>query len=144
MHPDGYTFALSSGVKRERVSYKNIHGIELDMYDIPGLAREGWLFEDDADARRSQLDELAAQRWADVDSGERAMSPVFPLDEYDASDLDPIIAEFFEYYAKINDRGWRPRSVGGHRVTSSLPHIAYGQLRNLDDIAPRQVLIAVG
>jgi fermentation-respiration switch protein FrsA (DUF1100 family) len=116
----------------------------MTMYDIPGLARDGWLFEGDADARKSQLDELAAQRWADVDSGERAMSPVFPLDEYDASELDPITAEFFEYYAKVNDRGWHPRSVGGHRITSSLPHIAYGQLRNLDDIAPRQVLIAVG
>jgi len=65
------------------------------------------------------------------------MSPVFALDEYDASDLNPITAEFFEYYAKINDRGWHPRSVGKHRITSSLPHIAYGQLRNLDDIAPK-------
>lgn len=116
----------------------------MTMYDIPGMHRDGWLFEGGADARRAKLTELAAQRWADVDKNEMAMEPVFPLGEYDASSLDPIAAEFFEYYARINDRGWHPRSVGGHRITSALPHIAYGQFHNFGDIPPRAALIVVG
>lgn len=116
----------------------------MTMYDIPGMHRDGWMFVADPEARQARLAELAAQRWEDVDRREKAMEPVFPLDEYDASSLDPIAAEFFEYYAKVNDRGWHPRSLGGHRVTSVLPHIAYGQFRNLADIAPRAVLMTVG
>lgn len=116
----------------------------MTMYDIPGIHRDGWLFEGDAESRRARLAALAAQRWADVDAGEGAMEPVFPVGDYDAASLDPITAEFFEYYAKVNDRGWHPRAVGGHRVTSALAHIGHGQLRNLADIPPRAALIVAG
>lgn len=116
----------------------------MTMYDIPGMNRDGWNYEGGDEARRAKLGELAAQRWADVDRGERAMEPQFPLGDYDAASLDPITAEFFEYYAKVNDRGWHPNSVGGHRVTALLPHIAYGQFRNFGDVPPRVALIAVG
>lgn len=116
----------------------------LSMYDISGVSRDGWFFEGDVAARRQQLRDLAEARWADVDSGGTALSPSFPMGAYDASALDPITAEFFDYYAKINDRGWHPRSIGAHTVTASIAHVAHGQLANLADLEGRGVLLAVG
>lgn len=116
----------------------------MTMYDIPGLAHDGWNFEGTAQDRRDQLSQLAQARWADVDGHGRGWQPGFPLGDYDASRLEPITAEFFEYYARVNDRGWHPRSIGAHTVTSSILHVAYGRLSNLEDLAGRPVLIAVG
>ncbi len=111
------------------------------MYDISGVYRNGWMDSQTDEGRRAALEGLAAQRWADVDAGEPALSPVFPA-EYDRASLDPITAEFFEYY--VEDRGRRPRSIGGFTVTSNLAHINVGALAHLQDIAPRPVLLITG
>lgn len=77
---DGYTFVLGDEVTRTPVLYKN----------------------------RKRLVDLGKQRWADVDTGERALTPTFPA-EIPADGLDPITSEFFEYY--VADRGHHPRSI---------------------------------
>lgn len=111
------------------------------MYDISGVARDGWQHSSTDEDRRKGLADLADQRWRDVDAGEPALTPVFP-ESYDPQDLDPISAEFFEYYAQ--DRGRHPRSIGGFTVTSGPSHVNFGALRHVDDIAPRPILFVTG
>jgi fermentation-respiration switch protein FrsA (DUF1100 family) len=53
-----------------------------------------------------------------------------------------VTAEFFRFY--VEDRGRHPRSIGGFTVTSDLAHINFGELRHLEDIAPRPVLLITG
>lgn len=110
------------------------------MYDISGVTRDGWQHSTTDEQRRSALDDLSAQRWTDVDAGEPALTPTFPEDT--PGGLDPITAEFFEYY--VTDRGHHPRSVGGFTVTSGLAHTNFGGLRHLADIAPRPTLFVTG
>lgn len=114
------------------------------MYDISGVNRDGWQYGGTDDDRRERLAQLAEQRWKDVDSGAPELTPQLPLGEYDAADLDPISAEFFEYYARVNDRGWHPNSIGAFTHDSYMAHINFGRLRNLADIAPRRALIITG
>ena len=49
-----------------------------------------------------------------------------------------------EYYARVNDRGWQPNSIGAFTHDSYMAHINFGRLRNLADFAPRQALIITG
>jgi uncharacterized protein len=111
------------------------------MYDISGVTRNGWQDGASDDQRRATLEGLAAQRWKDVDSGAPQLSPTFPA-EIPAEGLDPITSEFFEYY--VADRGRHPRSIGGFTITSSMPHVNFGELRHLADIAPRPILLITG
>jgi uncharacterized protein len=110
------------------------------MYDISGVKRDGWLSSGTDEARRQALSDAAAQRWADVDAGEPALSPTFPSEIPDG--LDPITSEFFEYY--VDDRGHHPRSIGGFTITSEPAHINFGSLRHVADISPRPVLLITG
>lgn len=110
------------------------------MYDISGVKRNGWQNSGTGADRQSALADLAKQRWADVDAGQPTMQPTFPSET--PPGLDPITSEFFEYY--VADRGHHPRSIGGFTVTSDLAHINFGELRHLQDIAPRPVLLVTG
>ena len=49
-----------------------------------------------------------------------------------------------EYYARVNDRGWQPNSIGAFTHDSYMAHVNFGRLRNLADFAPRQALIITG
>lgn len=111
------------------------------MYDISRVARHGWQDTMSDHERRKQLDELAHQRWEDVDAGIPELTPTFPAEIPDEG-LDPITSEFFEYY--VADRGHHPRSIGGFTVTSAMSHINAGELRHLDDTEPRRILLISG
>ena len=111
------------------------------MYDISRVTRNGWLDSQSDEERRAGLEGIATQRWADVDAGEPALTPVFPHD-FKPESLDPVTAEFHEYY--VTDRGHHPRSIGGFTVTSMLSHINLGALAHLQDIAPRPILLITG
>ena len=111
------------------------------MYDISGLHRDGWQGGVSGDERRKTLEDLAAQRWTDVDAGEPQLTPTFP-DEIPAEGLDPITSEFFEYY--VADRGHHPRSIGGFTITSAMSHINFGGVRHLGDISHRPILLVTG
>ena len=43
-----------------------------------------------------------------------------------------------EYYARVNDRGWQPNSIGAFTHDSYMAHVNFGRLRNLADFAPRR------
>jgi membrane protein len=45
------------------------------------------------------------------------------------------------YYARVNDRGWHPNSIGAFTHDSYMAHVNFGRLRNLSDFAPRRALI---
>lgn len=111
------------------------------MYDISRVVRNGWMDSQSDEERHAGLVGIAVQRWADVDAGEPALTPVFPA-EFKPESLDPVTAEFHEYY--VADRGHHPRSIGGLTVTSSLSHINFGALAHLQDIAPRAILLVTG
>ncbi|KQQ20741.1 hypothetical protein ASF48_09095 [Rathayibacter sp. Leaf299] len=111
------------------------------MYDISGISRDGWQSSSTDDDRRAALESLAEQRWRDVDSGSAALSPAFP-DVYEPDALDPITAEFQEFY--VTDRGHHERSIGAFTITSSVAHVNFGALRHLADIAPRPILFITG
>lgn len=113
------------------------------MYDISGVSRNGWEFAGTQEDRLEQLSNYSEQRWQDVDAGETALQPQFPL-KMPAEGPNPITREFFEYYVKSNDRGWHPRSIGAFTLTSFPAHINFGQLKNLADIAPRKVMLVTG
>ncbi|WP_200943701.1 alpha/beta hydrolase [Brevundimonas sp. Root1423] len=111
------------------------------LYDISRVMRNGW--EDSASEadRRKSLEDLAAQRWADVDRGSPQLQPTFPA-TMPATGPDPITREFWEYY--VEARGHHPRSIGGFTLTSGMSHINFGQMRHLADLAPRPVLVITG
>jgi uncharacterized protein len=110
------------------------------MYDISRVQRNGWQDSASDDDRHKALEDLAAQRWKDVDADEPQLQPTFPADI--PKGLDPITSEFFEYY--VADRGHHPRSIGGFTVTSGMSHVNFGALRHLSDIAPRPILLITG
>ncbi len=112
------------------------------MYDISGVARNGWLNSGTDEQRRAMLAELADQRWRDVDAGEPTLTPQFPTEIPADGGPDPITSEFFEYY--VADRGHHPRSIGAFTVTSGMAHLNFGELRHLADIAPRPILLVTG
>ncbi len=111
------------------------------MYDISGVAREGWQNGMTNEERRKVLDDLATQRWNDVDAGEPELPPTFP-DSMPAEGPDPITREFFEYY--VENRGRHPRSTGAFTITSGMAHINHGRLAHLKDISPRPILLITG
>lgn len=111
------------------------------MYDISRNERNGWEDSSTDEERRERLAGLAEQRWADVDADEPALTPEFP-EEFNPEGLDPITAEFHEYY--VTERGHHPRSIGAFTATSSMAHYNHGELAHLTDIAPRQVLLITG
>ncbi|MDO4631129.1 MAG: alpha/beta hydrolase [Corynebacterium sp.] len=114
------------------------------IYDINGANRDGWQHSaTDAD-RRAAIQGYSEQRWKDVDAGEAEVIrgfPEEPIAEVPA-DLDPISAEFFEFYA--TERGHHPRAIGGFTTNSWPAHINFGALRSLPDIAPRPILLITG
>lgn len=73
-----------------------------------------------AEQRHETLRKIAGQRWKDVDA----------------------TAEFFEYY--VTERGHHPRSIGGFTMTSGPAQINFGELRHLEGIAPRPILLITG
>ncbi|ROR64822.1 alpha/beta hydrolase [Agrococcus jenensis] len=111
------------------------------MYDISGVHRDGWQHSGTDEDRAQTLDDLAQQRWADVDAGAPALLPTFPA-EMPEEGPDPITREFFEYY--VEERGRHPRSIGGFTITSGQSHISFGPLRHVSDIEPRPIMLITG
>jgi fermentation-respiration switch protein FrsA (DUF1100 family) len=111
------------------------------LVDISRLERTGFMDSTTDDERRKTLQRIADQRWADIDAGEPALTWVFP-ERFAPEGLDPITAEFHEYY--VTDRGHHPRSIGGFTVTSSMSHIYAGAVRHVGDVAPRPLLLVTG
>ena len=93
---------------------------------------------------QAALDALAEQRWEDVDNGYPEYIPSWPdhITEDVPEDLDPVMAEFYSYYATA--RGHHPNARANFTTTSQLGFINYELLGRIDTISPRPILFIVG
>lgn len=115
--------------------------VTASLYDVSRISRCGWEDTMTIQERGQLLEDIAKQRWRDVDTNRPALTPSFPVEMPDG-EFDPITQEFFEYYA--TDRGRHPHATGAFTITSAPSHISYGGLRYLDDLIPRPVLVLAG
>lgn len=128
-------FALSAAQVDKRIKAV----ATASMYDISRAAKDG------TNANRSEaLDQLAEQRWKDVDNGYPEYLPSFPAETADSipEGLDPVSEEFFSYYGL--ERGHHPNALGNFTTTSQLPFLNYNLLDHVDEISPRPILLIMG
>lgn len=118
--------------------------ITTSMYDMSRVKRNGWKDAMTDEQRNKYLEEVAEQRWKDVDNASQQLTPQFPSAPADKipEGLDPISSEFFEYYAM--KRGFHPNSVGAFTVTSDMSFINFPLLNYIETISPRPVLFIIG
>lgn len=112
----------------------------VSMYDMGRERRQG--FEDKMTVadRRAYLDEIAEQRWSEVDG-----APVRylrgTLETIDEN--SPAAArEFFDYYR--TPRGQHARSTTETSFTSSAPMMNFFPFANIEMISPRPILFIAG
>lgn len=116
----------------------------VSMYDMSRVKANGWMDSMTKEQRNQYLDQLAEQRWKDVDAGTPKLSPAFPPQPAESipEGLDPITSEFFEYYAM--KRGFHPRSIAAFTITSDLSFMNFPLLNTIDTISPRPILFIMG
>lgn len=114
------------------------------MYDISRAEHYGWEDSMDREAYDRMLDRLGEQRWKDFEAGEPLYNPSFPVETASEvpGDLDPIGAEFWEYYAM--ERGHHPRARGGFTETSRLSFINFPLMAYIETVSPRPILFIIG
>lgn len=109
------------------------------LYDISSFAAQL-----DHEQWNASLTKLAAQRWADVDSGEPLYIPSFPEEPAGAvpAELTGPDAEFYEFYGL--KRGHHPRALGGFTATSEMAMANFQSLSHIAMISPRPILLITG
>jgi fermentation-respiration switch protein FrsA (DUF1100 family) len=112
----------------------------VSMYDIGQATRQGLSATLNEAAMRNSLEDIAAQRWAEVDGAERAMAIGTP-EEITGSSTE-IDREFYDYYR--TPRGHHPRSTTAMTRTSGAPMMLFSAFEHLDWISPRPVLFITG
>jgi fermentation-respiration switch protein FrsA (DUF1100 family) len=110
------------------------------MYDIGQAKRQGLAEKQDDAALRKNLEQVAVQRWAEVDGAERAMVIGTPQKLTDASTA--IDREFYDYYR--TPRGQHPRATTAFSRTSDAQMSLFWSYRHLNWISPRPVLFITG
>jgi uncharacterized protein len=112
----------------------------VSMYDIGQAKRQGLAESMDKPALRKNLEQVAAQRWAEVDGAERAVMIGTPEKLTTAStDID---REFFDYYR--TPRGQHPRATTAFSRTSDAQMSLFWSFQHLDWISPRPILFVTG
>ena len=112
----------------------------VSMYDIGQAKRQGLAADLDDKALRRSLDEVAAQRWAEVDGAERTL--VIGTPQVLTSASTAIDREFYDYYR--TPRGQHPRSTTAFSRTSDAQMMLFWSYQHLDWISPRPVLFITG
>ncbi len=114
------------------------------MYDMSGVMRNGWMNSMTDGQRNQMLDQLAMQRWKDVENGIPELVPSFPGTPAETvpEGLNPIASEFFEYYGM--KRGHHPNSIGSFTLTSPMAFINFPLLNYIETISPRPILFIIG
>lgn len=112
----------------------------ISMYDIGQAMRQGLAESLDVVALRQNLEQIAAQRWAEVDGAERTLVIGTPQVLTEASSA--IDREFFDYYR--TPRGQHPRSTAAFSRTSGAQMSLFWSFQHLDWISPRPVLFITG
>lgn len=114
------------------------------MYDMSRVIRNGWQDSMTAEERSQMFDALGEQRWKDFENGSPMLPEGFPTEAVNAipEGLDPIMSEFWEYYAM--PRGHHPRSHGPFTATSNLAFANFPLLNYIDTVSPRPILFIMG
>lgn len=114
--------------------------VTASMYDMSRVKRNGWKDINTTEQIQKNLDDLATQRWKDVDNNKLELSPSFPEKMLDKLPewLDPITSEFFEYYTMA--RGYHPNSIWAFTKTSDMAFNNFPLLNYVDTISPRPIL----
>ena len=112
----------------------------VSMYDIGQAKRQGLAPHVDEGALRKNLNEVAAQRWAEVDGAERTM--VIGTPQVLTARSTAIDREFYDYYRTpaASTRARRRRS----RASSDAQMTLFWSYQHLDWISPRPVLFITG
>ncbi|HPQ67508.1 MAG TPA: alpha/beta hydrolase [bacterium] len=116
----------------------------VSMYDMSRVKAQGWMDSMTPEQHNEHLNNLAEQRWKDVDAGVPKLTPSFPNKPAEAipEGLDPITSEFFEYYAM--KRGFHPRSIAAFTITSDMSFMNFPLLHHIETISPRPILFIIG
>ncbi|RGU38270.1 alpha/beta hydrolase [Alistipes indistinctus] len=112
----------------------------VSMYDMGRERRQGYLDVMGVAERKKYLEEIAAQRWSEVDGAPVRMLMGTPdsIDEHSPEEAK----EFFDYYR--TPRGQHPRCTTGITYTSSAPMMNFFPFANIELISPRPVLFIAG
>lgn len=112
----------------------------VSMYDMGRERRQGYLDVMGVAERKKYLEEIAAQRWSEVDGAPVRMLMGTPdsIDEH----FPEVAKEFFDYYR--TPRGQHPRCTTGITYTSSAPMMNFFPFANIELISPRPVLFIAG
>ena len=118
--------------------------VTASMYDMSRVNHYGWEDSMSKEEYDKMLDRLGEQRWEDFENGEPQYIPSFPEEVTDSvpAGLDPISAEFWEYYAM--ERGHNPRARGGFTTTSNMAFINFPLMNYIETISPRPILFIIG
>jgi fermentation-respiration switch protein FrsA (DUF1100 family) len=114
------------------------------MYDMSRVIRNGWQDSMTTEERSQMFDALGEQRWKDFENGSPMLPEGFPTEAVNSipEGLDPIMSEFWEYYAM--PRGHHPRSHGPFTATSNLAFANFPLLNYIETISPRPILFIMG
>ncbi|MBM9616585.1 alpha/beta hydrolase [Desulfobulbus rhabdoformis] len=114
------------------------------MYDMSRVTRNGWMDSLTDEERTKMLVELGEQRWKDFELGPNEIAAGFPSEPQESvpEELDPITAEFFEFYAM--KRGFHANAPAAFTLTSAMAFMNFPLLNYIETIAPRPVLFIIG
>ena len=114
------------------------------MYTMSRVIRDGWKDGMTSDQRNQYFEQLGKQRWNDAQNGTPQLTPQYPSKPLEKvpEGLDPIYAEFFEYYAM--QRGFHPNSIGAFSITSAMSFMNFPLLNYISTISPRPILFIIG
>lgn len=114
------------------------------MYDMSRVIRYGWQDSMSVEERGRMLEDLGEQRWKDFADGSPFLPEGFPPEAVGSipEGMDPIMSEFWEYYAM--ERGHHPRSHGPFTATSTMAFINFPLMNFIEDISPRPILFIMG
>lgn len=112
----------------------------VSMYDMGRERRQGYLDAMGVPERKAYLQEIAAQRWRELD-GQPTRMLMGTLDSLDENSGE-VAREFFDYYR--TPRGQHPRCTTGITYTSSAPMMNFWPFANIELISPRPVLFIAG
>lgn len=114
------------------------------MYDISGMTRDGFGKTLTDEQRAASLKQMAEQRWEDFESGEPLLPPGFPRVPAESvpEGFDPVLSEFFEYYAM--KRGFHKNADGAFTVTSGMSFMNFPLMNYIESISPRPILFIMG
>lgn len=114
------------------------------MYDMSRVTRNGWLDSMTDEERKQALVALGEQRWKDFENGIAEIAAGFPGTPQESvpEELDPITAEFFEFYAM--ERGFHVNAPAAFTLTSQMAFMNFPLLNYLDTVSPRPILFIIG